>query len=418
MKSLMRRPSRNTAFVILIAVLFLFILSFSVFIYLRPYAHPFWRHQPVAWAQVLPAPNGLIQAMPDSTQLSSNPPSVSPLPQLLKIRVLRVGASNIEQLTRGGPDASPELWNKLSILWKATPDFCKWACLSPQTRLIIIEDTQSADHAIIGTLTCTPSSFHTPIHEGLRGYTVNRLCIRSDYQNQRLCPHLLQTAFTMGTHPKEPMSVALFAYQLNLKTPWMTRLPFAPIAHVARSQHILSPSMLPDVPTDLRHQVVTSMNTLPRKCAEASALRVESAVATFEPTPDCPERHAHWAYVIANPMHTLISIEGTEWIHFQQIAPRTVAVVGTSYSSEQHTELSSHVLAFLKQHYAERVQSMTLVVPYASTSAYDAEVLREASLSNRSNEWQVYDAHDLHMYNYRLPKETTHIPYTMDVDIL
>lgn len=440
-----RLPSRGWALVLLVLVVLLFLASLTAFVLVRPYAHPFWRHQPVAWTQILPAQPGLIQAVPDATQTASAPPGYPPLPSGLRVRVLRVGAPvegnatvTLAAVASGGPDASPRVWRQLAALWGTTPAFAKWAGLAPGTRLVVVEEVggegddtndrtndaaappraTSASRTFAGTLLCTPTAFHTPIHEGLRGFTVNRLRVREDRRGQGLCPHLLQATFAMATQPGRPMEVALFAHQLDLEKAWMPRLPFAPVAHVVRSKRVLSPAMLPDPPTELRHRVVTSLDALPRKCAEASAGRVEAGEATLEPTPDGPARRAHWAYVVANPLHTLLAVEGTEWVHLQRLDPHTVALAGTSYGPDRHTELAAHVLSHLKQAYAAEHTHVTLVVPYGSVDAYPEATLAQASVSGAPAGWSVYDAHDLHMYNYRLAGDTVGVPLTLDWDVV
>ena len=87
-----RLPSRGWALVLFVVVLLLFLASLTAFVLVRPHAHPFWRHQPVAWTQILPAQPGLIQAVPDATQMTTAPPGYPPLPSGLRVRVLRVGA--------------------------------------------------------------------------------------------------------------------------------------------------------------------------------------------------------------------------------------------------------------------------------------------------------------------------------------
>ena len=448
-----RLPSRGWALVLLVLVILLFLASLTTFVLVRPYAHPFWRHQPVAWTQILPAQPGLIQAVPNATQTATAPPGYPPLPSGLRVRVLRVGAPVEGEATvtpavvaSGGPDASPRVWRQLAALWGTTPAFAKWASLAPGTRLVVVEEVTEAGQGgsggdtdgdgrggggarsaaaaslpsptLAGALLCTPTAFHTPIHEGLRGFTVNRLRVREDRRGQGLCPHLLQATFAMATQPGRPMEVALFAHQLDLEKAWMPRLPFAPVAHVVRSKRVLSPAMLPDPPTELRHRVVSSLDALPRKCAEASAGRVEAGEATLEPTPDGPARRAHWAYVVANPLHTLLAVEGTEWVHLQRLDPHTVAVAGTSYGPDRHTELAAHVLSHLKQAYAAEHTHVTLVVPYGSVDAYPEATLAQASVSGAPTGWGVYDAHDLHMYNYRLAGDTVGVPLTMNWDVV
>ena len=435
-----RLPSRGWALVLFVVLLLLFLASLAAFVLVRPYAHPFWRHQPVAWTQILPAQPGLIQAVPDATQMASTPPGYPPLPLGLRVRVLRVGAPvegaatvTPAAITSGGPDASPRVWQELAALWGTTPAFAKWASLAPGTRLVVVEEANAneekvgnahkdtagaASSTFAGALLCMPTAFHTPIHEGLRGFTVNRLRVREDRRGQGLCPHMLQATFAMATQPGRPMEVALFAHQLDLEKAWMPRLPFAPVAHVVRYQRVLSPAMLPDPPTELRHHVVTSLDALPRKCVEASVGRVESGEATLEPTPDGPARQAHWAYVVANPLHTLLAVEGTEWVHLQRLDPHTVAVAGTSYGPDRYPELAAHVLSHLKQAYAAQHTHVTLVVPHGSVDAYPEETLAQANVSGAAAGWSVFDAHDLHMYNYRLAADTVGIPLTMDWDVV
>ena len=111
-----RLPSRGWALVLFVVVLLLFLASLTAFVLVRPHAHPFWRHQPVAWTQILPAQPGLIQAVPDATQMTTAPPGYPPLPSGLRVRVLRVGAPVEGKATvtpavvaSGGPDASPRV---------------------------------------------------------------------------------------------------------------------------------------------------------------------------------------------------------------------------------------------------------------------------------------------------------------------
>ena len=237
-----RLPSRGWALVLLVVVVLLFLASLTAFVLVRPYAHPFWRHQPVAWTQILPAQPGLIQAMPHATQTATAPPGYPPLPPGLRVRVLRVGAPveggaavTPDAVASGGPDASPRVWRQLAALWGTTPAFAKWASLAPGTRLVVVEEeggegddtndrtndaaapprATSASRTLVGALLCTPTAFHTPIHEGLRGFTVNRLRVHEDHRGQGLCPHLLQATFAMATQPGQPMEVALFAHQLD-----------------------------------------------------------------------------------------------------------------------------------------------------------------------------------------------------------
>ena len=423
-----------------------FVLCICAFVYYRPHAHPFWKNQPVAWTQLLPTTEGIIQPIADSRQLATTPHGYSPLSTQFKIRILDVGlpydalsgSGNIHaspkhalvssdelvqtaEIKKGGPDGSSSLWNQLGNLWNVTPLFAQWKCLVPGTKLVVLVDrSKPIQHdrvgTIVGTIMICPLTLHTPIHEHLPAYTVNYLTLHEDYRHQGLTPHLLQTSFTMVSQHGKP-GIALFTKQLDPTTPSMGRLPFAPVARLVRSQRVFSPSMLPDPPMELQHQVVRSVDKLPRTCFEVSQIRIQG-IATLEPSPESATRRAHWNYVIANPLHTLLAVEGTEWIHMHYMTRNTICVRGSSYQESEYDKMAAHVLAYLKKTMADKNVHITLVIPDSCKKGFSEKALSTAAVSGAPNEWQLYDVHDLHMYNYRLNSRNLYVPFHLDVDIL
>lgn len=419
-------PSRAWLVFIVVCLLLAIGAAAIVLVCGHRYAHSFWRHQPVAWTSLLPEGPGVRRL----NALASKPVGY-PLPAHVTVRSVPVGATlpgDKTRVVRFGTDASPAsrtLWTELATLWATTPAGARWTCLAPGSVLHTLRDAtpgangavSTVGSALVGTLLCTPTTFLTPHYEGLRTQVATRLFVHPDHRRQGYAAHLWHAAFRGHT------GVTIWAHPLRFDTPSLGRLPFAPVARVTTMQRQLRPELQPD--TDYRSRVVTDTATLPRKCRECSTARVQG-YATLEPTPDDEHRAAHWAYVVAHPAHTLLAIEGTEWIHLERLSPDTVSVVGSSYGADTDavddkvasasatpttTTLASHVVAHLQAtRQTSASPTLTLVVPSTYTGAFD----RVIGPTHKHDAWQHHRSVHVHLHNYRVGSGPVHLPFTLD----
>ena len=404
-------PSRQWMILIIVLLMISFIVGILCIVRYHSYAHPFWREHPVAWTQFGISHEGIIQDKVTELQKSTLPKGYPPLPKQLTIQHLQ--GSELLQ-----PESS-SLWHDVALIWKISSYHAMWRCRRAGVHLMLLIDKQNlrqSQPSIVGAELCIPIALHTPHDEYLEGFIINYLSLLPNYRGKGYGAHLIQHAFSkLSAKPGEALKIALFSNQLTLEKPSMNRLPFGAVGRLQRSSIMISPTLLPDSSLGLAHNVVLTAAKLPDRCWETSLVRIQGH-ATLEPSPDGRVRKDFWEHVIADPHQILLAIEGVEWIHLKYIDPNTIALSGFSHSEADTNKVAEHVLFYLKTHVSKN--TIKLVVPSPFISAFSESALQMANSTSDTNEWQLYDIHDIHMYNYILDHRYTHIPSTMNIDML
>jgi hypothetical protein len=383
--------------VLLGAVVLLVVYVVFVVVVTHPRFHMYWRNQPVPWTTVGSQPEGLVQstwahpprprhsAASFGTQLRPLP---TPVPQRDAKRIARFVTAHSAET-----NVTTEHAVRAAGSWFVLEDGGGGAG-PPQLAAVVSSTSVALD---------------TPLHVDLPCHWIDNLCVRPDRRGSALCTVLIDAVVAAaanaasggGNGSGSAPPVGAFASERPL--------PFAHAAAFTRYFAAVEPALLIDPERhSVSHRVVRSAAELPHRAFEGSTARVRGG-RTLEPSP--ASNAARWRRVLRDPAHTLLSVDGTEWVHLAEGRDRASGaqiLYVKGFSFDDPARAAMHVQAYVKQRYAS-VPRLQLVV----TAPFHRHVL--AGNAEAASEWTPYDRHRLYFYNYRLDRRTVHVPFNWDL---
>lgn len=429
-----RLPNASVVRSVMLILLMLLLLLIVSVIKLSRHQHRFWVNKPVAFASVLPIPAGVITHRDDDDDTPATGESAhnDTLPDEYEIRHIK-SASAIA--------TNPAYTGVLSALWNTRPSGHPTHAYSRLPFACTPQDVSSRlqqpycelflllrQNQLVGTLVCAPTILDTPVENSKHAYIAQQLFVHPEHRGNRLAPCLMNRAIDVARQRHQCEPVVLFSVPWVESIPSQNRLPFAHVSKSMRVYHNYRPSLLLDPETEVSHTRVCAPAELPTRAFESSDSHIAGG-ATLELSTETQDHAKYWQYVLQQPQHVVLSVGGTDWIHLthlnqnppteasdetRAISDCRVILQGFSFRSNELENIVPHLLMYLQTE-CKNEPVVTLVVYEPLAALFDAH----SQLRNepQHNEWIVYDAHFIYMYNYKLSEQHVVVPYTMHRDI-